>query len=207
MNFRLRSDHSVVLMSQRANAPYEDQILGDERTIEYEGHDASRKRGGPDVKLLDQPRFLPSGKCTQNGLFAQAVEDYKAGFRPPEKVRVYEKIFPGIWSDKGLFELLDYRYEQVGRRKVFRFLLRLAGDSFIQGSESDLPVTRLIPAQVKQEVWKRDKGACTFPGCGRKDNLHFDHDIPFSKGGSSLTAANIRLLCARHNLQKRDRLE
>jgi hypothetical protein len=34
----------------------------------------------------------------------------------------------------------------------------------------------------------------------------FDHDIPFSKGGSSLTAVNVRLLCAKRNLQKSDRI-
>ena len=31
--------------------------------------------------------------------------------------------------------------------------------------------------------------------CGSRKNLHFDHDIPFSNGGSSLTAANVRFLC------------
>jgi hypothetical protein len=37
-------------------------------------------------------------------------------------------------------------------------------------------------------------------------SLHFDHDIPFSKGGSSLAAANVRLLCAKHNLEKSDKI-
>ena len=35
----------------------------------------------------------------------------------------------------------------------------------------------------------------------------FDHIIPFSKGGTSLKADNVQLLCARHNLEKRDRIE
>jgi hypothetical protein len=42
--------------------------------------------------------------------------------------------------------------------------------------------------------------------CGSTKNLHFDHDIPFSKGGSSLTGANVRLLCAKCNLQKSDKI-
>jgi 5-methylcytosine-specific restriction endonuclease McrA len=58
---------------------------------------------------------------------------------------------------------------------------------------------------VKLEVWKRDKGKCI--QCGSTDNLHFDHILPFSKGGTSLTAENIQLLCARHNLQKRDKIQ
>jgi 5-methylcytosine-specific restriction endonuclease McrA len=53
-------------------------------------------------------------------------------------------------------------------------------------------------------VWRRDRGRCT--KCGATDNLHFDHIIPYSKGGSSLTPENIQLLCARHNLEKRDQL-
>jgi 5-methylcytosine-specific restriction endonuclease McrA len=55
------------------------------------------------------------------------------------------------------------------------------------------------------EIWKRDKGRCVI--CGSHDNLHFDHIIPYSKGGSSLVAENIQLLCARHNLAKKDKIE
>jgi hypothetical protein len=32
--------------------------------------------------------------------------------------------------------------------------------------------------------------------------LHFDHDLPYSKGGASITEDNVQLMCARHNLQK-----
>jgi len=62
----------------------------------------------------------------------------------------------------------------------------------------------MIPTSVKLEVWKRDKGK--FIQCGSENNLHFDHVLPFSKGGTSLKAENIQLLCARHNLEKRDRI-
>ena len=63
---------------------------------------------------------------------------------------------------------------------------------------------RIIPTNVKLEVWKRDSGKCAV--CGATDELHFDHIIPFSKGGTSLRAENIQLLCARHNLEKRDNI-
>jgi 5-methylcytosine-specific restriction endonuclease McrA len=64
----------------------------------------------------------------------------------------------------------------------------------------DLEHNRIIPSEVKLAVWKRDDGRCV--QCGSTDNLHFDHVLPFSKGGSSLLAENVQLLCARHNLQK-----
>ena len=74
-----------------------------------------------------------------------------------------------------------------------------------EDTDIELDHHRIIPADIKFEVWKRDKGCCV--ECGSKDNLHFDHIIPYSKGGSSLVAENIQLLCARHNLEKRDNIQ
>jgi len=53
---------------------------------------------------------------------------------------------------------------------------------------------------MKIKIQARDKGQCV--RCGSKENLHFDHDLPFSKGGTSLTAANVKILCMKHNLRK-----
>ena len=206
MNYRLRTSHSVVLMSRRSNARYDDQILKDGETIEYEGHDTSRRAGSSDPKSLDQPRSMPSGKLTQNGLFAQAVEAFRQEKRNPEIVRVYEKLFNGVWSDKGLFELVDFKIVSSGRRRVFKFYLRATHDlQLSQQTQTEFTQRRLIPSEVKKEVWKRDKGRCVI--CGKTDHLHFDHDLPWSKGGASITVQNVRLLCARHNLQKSDKIE
>jgi len=81
----------------------------------------------------------------------------------------------------------------------------LALDS-VRGDEDlwELSISRQIPAAVKVEVWSRDGGKCV--QCGSMDNLHFDHDVPWSKGGSSITAANVKLMCARHNLEKADKI-
>jgi 5-methylcytosine-specific restriction endonuclease McrA len=59
---------------------------------------------------------------------------------------------------------------------------------------------RLIPTSVKMEVWRRDGGKCVV--CGAIDELHFDHDLPYSMGGTSVTVENVQLLCVRHNLSK-----
>jgi hypothetical protein len=90
-----------------------------------------------------------------------------------------------------------------GKRKVFKFSLKPVENKAF-GRVVELPHNRLIPTPVKVEVWRRDRGQCV--QCGSSKNLHFDHDIPFSKGGSSLTAANVRLLCAKHNLENQIRL-
>lgn len=206
MNFRLRGHLSIILMSIRPNAPYRDEVSQDGTILIYEGHDASRNDGILDVKKIDQPEFTSMGTLTQNGKFHRAAQQYKKGLEPAEKVKVYEKIRDGIWSYNGLFELVDSWTLFDGIRKVFKFKLSLLdeNDPAIQIPHLGEP-SRIIPSSVKQEVWKRDGGKCAI--CGAKTELHFDHIIPYSKGGSSLTPDNIQLLCIRHNLAKHDRIE
>lgn len=202
MNFRINPGYSLILMSQKTNAPYKDKIYEDGITIEYEGHDISRKGYNHNPKLEDQPSRLPSGKLTQNGLFVIAVDNTKKGISRAELVKVYEKVMDGVWSFKGYFDLIDYKIVDDGNRNVYRFILRLSNQQNLNTSilNQYIPHTRLIPTEVKKEVWKRDKGRCVL--CGETKNLHFDHDLPFSKGGTSLTTKNVRLLCMKHNLEK-----
>lgn len=205
MNFRMNPSYSVILMSQRSNAPYSDKVHDDGVTIEYEGHDLA-KNYSTNAKEQDQPEKLPSGKLTQNGYFIQAVREYKENKIKPELVKVYEKIFPGVWSLKGYFDLIDYKIVHDGKRNVFRYILKLSDRVENSSKETKkLEHNRLIPSQVKREVWKRDQGKCVL--CNDTKNLHFDHDLPFSKGGTSLSVNNVRLLCMKHNLQKSDKIE
>ena len=206
MNFHLRQTTSVILMSVRKGAPYADQIEEDGCVLIYEGHDIARTPGGPDPKAVDQPASNPGGSLTQNGLFFEAAMRFRRGESGPELVKVYEKIRQGIWAFNGLFRLVDGWRETSGDRKVFKFRLELESDPVVlDGPTRDITHDRLIPTAVKLEVWKRDHGRCVM--CGSQDNLHFDHDLPYSKGGSSLVARNIRILCARHNLAKSDKIE
>lgn len=207
MNFRMRDGISVILMSLRSNAPYADRVEDDGRILLYEGHDVPRRAGGPDPKSVDQSECNPSGTLTQNGLFYHAARKYRQSGGSPERVRVYEKIRDGIWAYNGVFELADAWREPNNGRQVFKFKLQLLPDEWAADhtSSDDIDHDRIIPTWVKLEVWKRDKGRCVL--CMSTDNLHFDHIIPYSKGGSSLIPENIQLLCARHNLLKRDRIE
>jgi hypothetical protein len=204
MNFGVGGNHSVILMSVRPNAPYRDRIEDGGTSLIYEGHDQPRGPNLPNPKRVDQLGVLPTGKLSQNGKFDQAAQDAKTGRRRPERVRVYEKIKPGIWSYNGIFHLVDSWTERDEHRLVFKFRLEaVEGEEDLSVPPPDRPAPRrIIPTSVKLEVWKRDGGKCVM--CGAADELHFDHDLPFVLGGTSMTAANVQLLCARHNLEKRD---
>ena len=94
MNWRIRSTHSVFLMSTSKGSPYDYRIEDEGRTLIYEGQNAPKNTTSKDPKTLDQPRLLPSGKLTGNGVFAEAAEAYKAGFKPPERISCVRRQDP-----------------------------------------------------------------------------------------------------------------
>jgi hypothetical protein len=65
--------------------------------------------------------------------------------------------------------------------------------------------TKRIPSErLKVQVLMRDGNICRL--CGVVligENIHFDHIIPWSKGGET-TLENLQILCAKHNLAKGD---
>lgn len=209
MNFRTTAAHAVVLSSLRPGAPYDDRVEENGSVLIYEGHDEPRSKYHPNPKAVDQPLETKWGRLTQNGLFHQAAQEFKVGLREPLHVRVYEKIKAGIWVYNGVFALEDSWMESVGGRRVFKFKLRLLQDqeehTSWQAFWTNQEHARLIPAAVKVAVWKRDLGQCVL--CGSKENLHFDHILPYSKGGTSTSEKNIQLLCMKHNLQKHANIE
>ena len=65
------------------------------------------------------------------------------------------------------------------------------------------PRSRHIPAAVRDKVFARDKGRCTYVGktrkcCGSTQALQIDHVRPFIRGVDN-SISNLRLLCAKHN--------
>jgi hypothetical protein len=119
MNYRSGGRPSVILMSLRPGAPYDDRVEEDGRVLIYEGHDRPQTRGGPDPKTLDQPERGPGGTLTQNGLFQQAASRHRELGTPAEHVRVYEKMRTGIWTFNGTFRLVDAWREESNVRTVF----------------------------------------------------------------------------------------
>jgi len=211
MTFRPPPHHGIILMSRRPGAPYRDMVEAD-GTLIYEGHDVPRSSEYPEPKRVDQPRVTPRGTLTENGKFADWTDRYLRGEVPPARFHVYEKLLKGIWTFRGPYLLKGYRFELDGDRgrHVFRFQLTPIAE---EGSDEQVREaitveelqSRQIPTWVKQFVYKRDKGRCVI--CGETNQLHFDHDLPYSLGGASATPENVRLLCARHNLSKGARIQ
>ena len=69
---------------------------------------------------------------------------------------------------------------------------------------------RHIPKAVRDKVYIRDRGRCTFVGsngrrCASSRALQIDHIKPVAFGGAG-TADNLRLRCAYHNRLEAERL-
>lgn len=64
--------------------------------------------------------------------------------------------------------------------------------------------SRTVPRALRDEVWQRDSGRCTFMNsegirCPATSWLEIDHIRPYSLGGRSDNVENLRLLCRAHN--------
>lgn len=73
------------------------------------------------------------------------------------------------------------------------------------------PESRRIAKWIRDEVWRRDGGRCSYLGldgarCGETGWLEFDHIVPWALGGKSDEPENIRLLCRVHNVAEARRI-
>ncbi len=209
INFRVRGRWTILLMSLAENAPYPDRLHEADGLLHYVGENQRKSAEIRFPELVDQIYRTPNGTLTGNGRLRQAVHQFKEGEAPPERALVFEKIKKGLWVFAGIHELIDAWESSDGNRRVCIFGLRATSEALDTSGVSiprhDGPAPRAIPADVKVEVWDRDKGMCV--KCGSSENLHFDHVIPYSQGGTSLRAENVQLLCSRHNLEKSDRID
>jgi len=69
---------------------------------------------------------------------------------------------------------------------------------------------RQIPAPVRDAVFVRDGGRCTYVSrtgrtCGSRDGVQIDHVVPVARGGSA-APDNLRLLCGFHNRLEAERM-
>ncbi len=204
INIRYRGKETILLMSQRKNAPCQDRYDPSRNILEYVGHDVRKTLQTPRPRELDQPLISEKGTPSDNAKLINFLT--RSGvLSSPERVHIFEKLQPNIWADKGIFELISYRETVASNRRIFVFELKPVPYDTHTVLSDDFEHTRLIPSEIKVIVWKRDKGKCVV--CGSDKNLHYDHDLPFSKGGTSFLVENIRILCAKCNLKKGAKIE
>ena len=107
---------------------------------------------------------------------------------------LYWGMLSAAKTDREARESLDRQKEQWLREEERQ--------AELQASRPAYRRTRLTN-QVISEVFLRDEGKCVL--CGSQEELQFDHIIPVSKGGSS-EVDNIRILCAKCNTSRGNRI-
>jgi hypothetical protein len=116
------------------------------------------------------------------------------------------RSLPGASAEDVLSAGLDLLLERDAMRKGLVAKPRPAPPE-----DQAAPGATHLPAAVRREVWKRDRGCCQWPVdsggvCGSRVRVQFDH-IDMRVDGGKPTARNTRLLCDVHNrLAARQRL-
>jgi hypothetical protein len=95
-----------------------------------------------------------------------------------------------------------WEQEEAERRKADERSLQRVKWEAIANKETEKR-SRRVSTEVKRAVFERDEGKCV--KCGSSENIEYDHDIPFSKGGSN-GVRNIQLLCKECNRQKSNKI-
>jgi hypothetical protein len=154
-------------------------------TYVYRGHDSTTVEGG---KLRDQIAMYADGRLTDNGKFYKAAHAFIDGMRDePLQVQIYEKLDPGVWFDKGIFNLIGAKHEADSGRKVYTFYLNPAGNRELAVESDEDHDERMLSAKEKVNAWEHAHGRCTT--CKAQIGLHF----VVTKG------QNTTLLCEKHS--------
>lgn len=101
-----------------------------------------------------------------------------------------EKYYPEIRPDIDLLQ-------RVEEAKAYEL------QKEAENEMTEARLSRNIPQNIKNMVWKRDEGKCV--ECGSNEFLEFDHIVPFSKGGAN-TVRNLQLLCSKCNKKKSNKI-
>jgi hypothetical protein len=160
-----------------------------------------------DVVIGDGPAARSVALELEPQLSLSASRTEPIFLKPSPLVYFRNRLFlPEHYED---VEVLAEEYTLRVKKHVFTEEAELSGlrelvTNLEAAAEGNVTRNRLpIPGDVKLLVWTRDSGACVY--CGSKSNLHFDHVIPFSKGGGN-SAQNLQILCQTCNLKKSDKI-
>ena len=162
MNFRDGGNQLSVFLVLPREGKYTDTWDETAMRYGYEGHDSVAE--GAAGRTDDQLLMYASGKPTENGKFYKAANAYKDGMRAePLQIQIYEKLDPGVYFDKGIFNLNDATYGKIegDSRKVARFYLTPA-DAALAPEERVAWAERMLPASIKAMIWQEGKAVARF---------------------------------------------
>jgi hypothetical protein len=156
------------------------------------------------MKKLEVAKALLSKKHPRGvsfeTLFEALLDEYLEKYNPAQKIQRREK------------RRAKKNGKQDKSSKVKK--TRQAGTLTAANTENKTPKnskrSRHIPQAIRDKVFTRDRGKCTFVGpggvrCNSTWNLEIDHIKPFARGGDH-SIYNFRLLCAKHNHHEAERI-
>ena len=133
---------------------------------------------------------------------------YKRKLKIPTSLFIKIEIGKDYDSPQGRSHYYDSRIYSLN--DFFTFYRRAAHQQEIKYKyqESMAHERALMRPSLRYKILKRDSFRCTICGASAQEGakLHVDHIIPISKGGKTVES-NLRTLCERCNLGKRDRYD
>jgi hypothetical protein len=169
----------------RSLTDYKIENLNDDIAVIYDNALRYYLRSHDSTKTWQRMFGNPSGSYT--ALKATSLSE-------DELCKVYGE---GICSVCGRNKMLEIGWSNDNKPTLFCM------EHNLQCSEFCSKAYNVIPVQVREYVWHRDKGHGV---CGHDTYLQYDHLIPRKWGGSN-TENNIVLKCRTCNLSKSDKLQ
>jgi hypothetical protein len=197
---------AILVPAPPANAARFFTVTGDSEksptaeSVPHEDRRAGDVQGSPGATVSQAMERLAVIQFTASEEFLALVERVRsiASHRLPPNA-AFEQVFALVMKEYVKREDPQERHERRELKK---------GDAPAAPSKGKSP--RQIPVRVRDQVFARDRGRCTYVGtngrrCDASHVLQIDHIKPVARGGAS-TIDNLRLLCAYHNRLEAERL-
>jgi 5-methylcytosine-specific restriction endonuclease McrA len=171
---------------------------------------------GPGPESVAAPNDCPSQPVAGDTRTVQVEKRHVVEFcASDEFVSRLAKVRALMWhrlpANPSMDAVLSFALEYlIEREDPKRRLVRRSQRQRPSGPRPSRSNPRHIPAMVRDTIFVRDRGRCTFIGptgqrCGSTHALQVDHVVPVAHGGAA-TPDNLRLLCARHNRIEAERI-
>jgi hypothetical protein len=167
------------------------------------------------VQKLEKAKALLSngrGELAYEHVLEAALDEFLKDHDPEERNKRREERKQKAEAGSGSVDGRDVSTVDAGSGQADDPLFRrwIGGLPKTRSHATDEETSRRIPAGVRDAVFARDEGRCTYVGsngrrCASTHHLQIDHVIPYARGGTN-TFGNLRLLCERHNKLEAERV-